>query len=147
MRVKKRREQEKLQKVKGRRPFVREMRKNWPYYLMMAPSAVLLFLFAYLPLPGIIIAFLDFNFVDKFRSPFVGLNNFKFYFSSSYAWQTTINTLIINLNYTFWTTLLAITVAIILNEMKGKVSKKIYQNAIFLPYFISDCKNRGIRPD
>ena len=44
MRVKKRREQEKLQKVKGRRPFVREMRKNWPYYLMMAPSAVLLFL-------------------------------------------------------------------------------------------------------
>ena len=137
MRKRDREEKGRIQQRKGRRSFAREMRKNWPYYLMMVPSAVLLFLFAYLPLPGIIIAFLDFNFVDKFHSPFVGLNNFKFFFSSSYAWQTTINTLIINLNYTIWTTLFSIAVAIILNEIKGKVSKKLYQNAIFLPYFIS----------
>lgn len=126
-----------VQKVKTKRTFVQEMKKNWAYYLMMLPAAIILFLFAYLPMPGMIIAFQDFNFVDKFRSPFVGLNNFKFFFTSSYAWQTTINTLVINLNYTVWTTLLAITVAIVLNEIKGKVSKKVYQNAIFIPYFIS----------
>lgn len=123
--------------MRTKRPFLKEMKKNWAYYLMMLPAGVILFLFAYLPMPGLIIAFQDFNFVDRFRSPFVGLNNFKFYFTSSYAWRTTINTLVINLNYTVWTTLLAVTVAIILNEIKGKVSKKVYQNAIFIPYFIS----------
>lgn len=117
--------------------FVQEMRKNWVYYLMILPAALVLFLFAYLPMPGLIIAFQDFNFVDKFSSPFVGLKNFEFFFSSSYALQTTLNTLFINLNYLVWTTLLSVTVAIVLNEIKGKVSKKIYQNAIFIPYFIS----------
>ena len=132
-----RKKKDAVQVARVKKTFAQEMKKNWPYYLMMMPAAIMLFLFAYLPMPGMIIAFQDFNFVDKFRSPFVGLNNFKFFFTSSYAWQTTINTLVINLNYTVWTTLLAITVAIVLNEIKGKVSKKVYQNAIFIPYFIS----------
>lgn len=123
--------------LKTKRSFMNEMKKNWAYYLMMLPAGVILFLFAYLPMPGIIIAFQNFNFVDKFRSPFVGLNNFKFFFTSSYAVRTTVNTLVLNINYTVWTTLLAVTFAIVLNEIKGKVSKKVYQNAIFIPYFIS----------
>lgn len=135
--MRKSKKQDSVQRVRTKRTFMQEMKKNWLYYIMMLPAAVFLFLFAYLPMPGMIIAFQDFNFVDKFSSPFVGLSNFKFFFTSSYAWQTTINTLVINLNYTIWTTLLAITVAIVLNELKGKVAKKIYQNVIFLPYFIS----------
>lgn len=122
---------------KNKITFTKEIKKNWAYYLMILPAAAVLFVFAYLPMPGMIIAFLDFNFVDKFASPFVGLDNFKFFFTSSYAWRTTFNTLFINLNYLIWTTLLAVTVAIVLNEIKGRVSKKIYQNAIFIPYFIS----------
>lgn len=117
--------------------FIKEMKKNWAYYLMILPAATMLFIFAYLPLPGLIIAFEDFNFVDKFRSPFVGFKNFEFFFSSSYAVQTTVNTIVINLAYLILTTFMAVSVAIILNEIKGKVSKKIYQNAIFIPYFIS----------
>ncbi|MCI9338748.1 MAG: sugar ABC transporter permease [Lachnospiraceae bacterium] len=122
---------------KNKRTFFQEMRKNWAYYTMMLPAGLVVFLFAYLPMPGLIIAFQDFNFVDRFKSPFVGLNNFKFFFTSSYAVQTTVNTLVINFNYLIWTTFLAVAVAIILNEIKGRVSKKIYQNAIFIPYFIS----------
>lgn len=117
--------------------FLKEMKKNWAYYLMMLPAAAMLFIFTYLPMPGLIIAFEDFNFVDKFKSPFVGLKNFEFFFSSSYALQTTVNTIVINVAYLVLTTTMAVTVAIILNEVKGKVSKKIYQNAIFIPYFIS----------
>ena len=122
---------------KNRRPFFQEMKKNGAYYMMMLPAGIVVFLFAYLPMPGLIIAFQDFNFVDRFRSPFIGLNNFKFFFTSSYALQTTVNTLVINFNYLIWTTFLAVAVAIILNEIKGRVSRKIYQNAIFIPYFIS----------
>lgn len=118
-------------------PFLNEMRRNWPYYLMMLPAILVLFLFSYLPMPGVVIAFMDFNFVDKFSSPWVGFSNFKFFFSSSYAWQTTFNTLFININYLIWTTLLSVLFAVLLNELRNKFTKKIYQNAMFLPYFFS----------
>lgn len=117
--------------------FRKEMKKNWPYYLMILPAAAMVMLFSYLPMPGLIIAFQDFNFVDKFRSPFVWLDNFKFFFSSSYALSTTLNTLFININYLIWTTLLSVVVAIVLNEIRRKLPKKLYQNAVFIPYFIS----------
>ena len=125
------------ERLRKKQTFFGEMKKNWVYYLMILPAALIMFLFAYLPMPGIIIAFLDFNFVDRFKSPWAGLNNFKFYFTSSYFTRTTLNTLIINLNYLVWTTVLSVAVAIILNEIKQKVAKKVYQNAIFLPYFLS----------
>lgn len=120
-----------------KRGFCWELKKNWAYYVMIIPAAVIMFLFAYLPMPGMVIAFLDFNFVDRFKSPFVGFDNFKFYFTSTYFGRTTLNTLIINFNYIFWTTVLSVAVAIILNEIRQKHVKKFYQNAIFLPYFIS----------
>jgi putative aldouronate transport system permease protein len=122
---------------KEKRGFIIEMKRNYPYYLMMLPAVIVLFLFAYLPMPGIVIAFLDFNFVDKFNSPFIGFENFKFYFTSSYAIRTTFNTIFINLNYLFWTTFISVLFAILLNEIRLKFAKRIYQNLMFLPYFIS----------
>ncbi|RAP75165.1 ABC transporter permease [Paenibacillus montanisoli] len=122
---------------KKKRGFLFEMKRNYPYYLMMLPAIIILFVFAYLPMPGIIIAFQDFNFVDKFKSPFVGLDNFKFYFTSSYAFRTTFNTIFINLNYLFWTTLVSLLFAILLNEIRLKFAKKLYQNLMFLPFFLS----------
>jgi putative aldouronate transport system permease protein len=122
---------------KKKHGFIIEMKRNYPYYFMMLPAVIVLFLFAYLPMPGMIIAFQDFNFVDKFHSPFVGFDNFKFYFTSSYALRTTFNTIFINLNYLFWTTLISVLFAILLNEIRLKFAKKVYQNFMFLPYFIS----------
>lgn len=122
---------------KRKQGFVWEMKRNYPYYLMILPAAAVMFIFAYLPLPGLAIAFMDFNFVDKFASPFVGLDNFKFYFTSSYAVRTTFNTLFINLNYLIWTTLISVLFAILLNELRAKTARKLYQNAMFLPYFFS----------
>lgn len=123
--------------AKRKRGFIFEMRRNYPYYLMMLPAVIVLFVFAYLPMPGMIIAFQDFNFVDKFRSPFVGFDNFKFYFTSSYAFRTTYNTIFINLNYLVWTTAASVLFAILLNEIRLKFAKKLYQNLMFLPFFIS----------
>lgn len=122
---------------KKRRGFIYEMKRNYPYYFMMLPAVIVLFVFAYLPMPGIIIAFQDFNFVDMFKSPFVGFDNFKFYFTSSYAFRTTFNTIFINLNYLLWTTFVSVLFAILLNELRLKFAKKIFQNFMFLPYFMS----------
>jgi len=120
-----------------RNAFIAEMKRNYAYYLMMLPAAIVLFLFVYLPMPGIIIAFQDFNFVDKFSSPFVGLDNFKFYFTSTYAFRTTYNTLFLNFNYLLWTTIVSVTFAILLNEVRMKLAKRFYQNLMFLPFFFS----------
>lgn len=115
-----------------------EVWKNRQYYLMIIPACLVFFLFAYLPLPGIIIAFKDYNFQDGiFGSPFVGFKNFLYFFKSSEAFVTTFNTLWINFNYIFWGTLLALIVAIMLNEVRQNLLKKLYQNVIFLPYFLS----------
>jgi putative aldouronate transport system permease protein len=122
---------------KKKNAFIVEMKRNYPYYLMMLPAAFILFLFVYLPMPGIIVAFQDFNFVDRFRSPFVGFDNFKFFFTSSYAFRTTFNTIFINVNYLFWTTFISVTFAILLNEIRLKLAKKFYQNLMFLPFFFS----------
>ncbi|MEI0737168.1 hypothetical protein VQ056_11705 [Paenibacillus sp. JTLBN-2024] len=78
----------------------KELRSNGWYYLMALPGLLYFLVFCYLPLPGILIAFKDYNFKDGiFGSPWAGLQNFAFYFHGDYAWRTTFNTLFINANY------------------------------------------------
>lgn len=115
-----------------------EFWKNRAYYLMILPALLVYFAFAYLPLPGVIVAFKDYNFQDGiFKSPFIGFKNFEFFFKSEYALRTTLNTLWINSNNIFWGTILAVTFAIMLNEVRILVLKKAYQNLMFIPYFLS----------
>ena len=106
--------------------------------LMLLPSAVLLLVFAYLPIGGLVMAFKRFNYADGiFGSPWVGLDNFQFFFSSGKAWSVTRNTALYNLAFIVVNTFLEILFAIILSEMAKKWLKKITQSVIFLPYFIS----------
>lgn len=115
-----------------------ELWKNRAYYLMALPAIILFFLFAYLPMPGIIIAFKDYNFVDGiFGSPWAGLKNFQFFFKSIYAGRTTFNTIWINLNNLVWGTTVAVAFAIMLNEIRHRTLKRVYQNVMFLPFFLS----------
>lgn len=105
---------------------------------MALPAVLIFFLFSYLPVPGMIIAFKNYNFKDGiFGSPFIGLKNFEFFFKSEYAFRTTFNTLWINFNSILWGTIIAVFFAIILNEINNRYAKKIYQNLMFLPYFLS----------
>jgi len=125
-------------RLKPRKPgFYMEIRRNWGYYVMIVPAALLLFAFAYVPLPGLIIAFQNFNVQDVFRSPWVGFRNFEFYFRSGHAWSTTTNTIWLNFNYLVWTNAISIAFAIMLNELRGRFAKRFYQNVMFLPFFFS----------
>lgn len=106
--------------------------------LMLLPSAALLLVFAYLPIGGLVMAFKRFNYTDGiFGSPWVGLDNFQFFFASGKAWSVTRNTALYNLAFIAVNTFLEILFAIILSEMAKKWLKKITQSVIFLPYFIS----------
>jgi len=115
-----------------------ELWKHKSLYLMILPAAAVFFCFSYLPLPGSIVAFKNYNFRDGiFGSPWVGMKNFMFYFTSGYIWRTTRNTLWINFNSMVFGTILAVSFAIFLNEVKRKSFRKMYQNIMFLPYFLS----------
>lgn len=107
--------------------------------LLMCLPAILFFLaFSYAPLPGIYVAFVKFNYRDGiFGSPFVGLKNFEFLATSGKLWQLTRNTVLYNLAFILLGNLLAVFVAILLNEMQSKWFKKASQTVMFLPYFIS----------
>ncbi len=114
------------------------VKKAWPFYLMALPGFIYLIVNNYIPMFGIVIAFKKLNFRKGiFGSPWCGLDNFKFLFSSSDAWSITRNTLLYNIAFFILGTLLAVTFAILLNEIRSKRAVKGYQTLILLPYLMS----------
>ncbi len=113
-------------------------RKWLPFYLMALPCIIYFFVNNYLPMGGLIIAFKNYN-VQKgiLGSDFVGLENFRFLFSTDEAWIITRNTLGYNLFWIFLNMFIGVAVAIFLNEVRTRVAKKFYMSAILLPYLIS----------
>lgn len=118
--------------------FFQKVIKYRTLLLMLLPSALLIFVFSYLPMCGLVMAFERFNYSDGiFGSPWVGLENFKFFFESGKALSVTRNTALYNLAFIGINTVLEILFAIVLSEMAGKWLKKVTQSIIFMPYFIS----------
>lgn len=117
--------------------FFKEIRKNKWNYLFLMPAAIYTFIFGYATLPYMIIAFEKFDFKKGIRSPFVGLENFKFFFSSSRAWEVTRNTVLMNLYYIIFGTIFAVLLALLINELKNKYFLKVTQATLLFPYFIS----------
>src|SRR6187431_166859 len=106
--------------------------------LMCLPAIAFFVIFNYAPMPGIWIAFTNFNYRDGiFGSPFVGFKNFEFLIKSGQLWLLTRNTVLYNLAFIVLGNILAISFAVMLNEIRLKYFKKITQSIMFLPYFIS----------
>ena len=106
--------------------------------LMCMPAILFFLVYSYLPMPGIYIAFTNFNYAKGlFGSQFVGLDNFKFLITSGKISMLTRNTILYNLAFILLGNALQIFVAILLNEILSKRFKKITQTMMFLPYFIS----------
>lgn len=117
---------------------VKTVKHYWPLYLMFVPGFVYLFINCYIPMFGIQIAFRRYNARDGiYGSPFCGLDNFKFLFQTNDAWIMTRNTLLYNLVFIILGNVLAIAIAIMLNEIIGKKKKQVYQTIILIPYLIS----------
>ena len=106
--------------------------------MMMIPGLVYLLINNYLPMIGVVIAFKKVNFsIGIFKSPWTGLANFEFLFKTKDALTITRNTLAYNAVFIILGTILAIAVAIMLNEVNSKKMKSLYQGVFLLPYLIS----------
>lgn len=122
-----------------RASFWRTVAQNKALILMCLPAIVFFFIFSYMPMPGAYIAFTNFQYNKGiWNSPFVGLQNFKFLFSSGQLWLLLRNTVLYNLAFIVLGNVLQLVFAILLNEVQSKVFKKTSQSVMFLPYFISD---------
>jgi len=117
---------------------VRELGRNRSAYLLALPAALYTFIFGYLTLPYMLIAFQKFNYkLGIWRSQWVGWENFHFFFASDRAWQVTFNTVRLNVLFIVFSTLCALALAILFNELKNKWFSKITQSTILFPNFLS----------
>ena len=114
------------------------VRHNIPLYLMFLPGAIYLLINNYIPMAGLVIALKQVNWNKGIlKSPWVGFSNFEYLFKTKEAWNITRNTLGYNIVFIILGTVIAIAVAILLNEITSMVLKKTYQTVILLPYLIS----------
>lgn len=130
-----------IKKRTGQEGFFHEIFHNRILYLMALPAILFFIIYSYLPMVGVYYAFIDYNFNDGlFRSPFVGLNNFKFFFSGGMdapVWYLTRNTVLYNLVFIFLGNILQCVMAILLTEIMGRLYRRISQSLMLLPYFVS----------
>lgn len=113
--------------------------QNKTLIFMCLPAIVFFFVFSYMPMPGMYIAFVKYNYQKGiFGSPFVGLRNFKFLFTSGQLLLLLRNTVLYNLAFIIVGNVLQLSFAILLNEVQSRTFKKTTQSLMFLPYFISD---------
>lgn len=113
-------------------------KKNKVLIFMLLPALLYFFIFSYIPMAGTVVAFKNYNFSDGiFGSPWIGFENFKYFFLSGQAFRVTRNTFLYNSVFIISNTLLQMGVAILISELGGKFFKKFAQTSMFLPYFIS----------
>ena len=117
---------------------LRLLGKYWPYYLMMLPGLVYFALLKYAPMYGVLIAFKDFK-IKKgiWGSPWVGLQNFRTFFTSTYCSRLIGNTLIISFTKLVLSSFMSVFFALLLNECTKRRFKRLVQTVSYMPHFLS----------
>ncbi len=120
----------------GKRRLLR--RTDIPLYIMAAPAVIVLLVFCYLPMAGLIMAFQDYNVVKGILgSELVGLKNFEFLFSTTDAFVITRNTVLYNLAFIVVNLILSVALALMLSELRSRRMAKTFQTIYMVPYFLS----------
>lgn len=124
-------------------PLQKKVRKKWrrehnTLLAMAAPTILFLILFSYIPMVGLVMAFqrLDIK-AGIFGSPFIGMSNFEFLFSSTDAYIITRNTVLYNLVFIVFNMAVAVSAALMLSSLRSAKYAKTMQTIYMLPYFLS----------
>jgi len=121
-----------------KRGILYEFKRNWILFLMLVPAVTYVIIFNYIPMGGIIVAFKNFRYdMGIFSSPWNGFDNFRFFFNSGRALSLTLMTVGYNVAFILTGMFWAISLAVVISEIRNKYFKKITHSVIFLPYFIS----------
>lgn len=112
--------------------------RDWHLYLLILPGLLYFIVFKYFPMFGLLMAFQDFSpFLGFFDSPWVGLKHFKTMFEDEEALRVIWNTLEISLLQILFAFPLPIILALMINELRNAVYKRLIQSMVYLPHFLS----------
>ena len=118
--------------------FMKKLYKYRFFLLMLLPAIIYTLVFSYYPMTGIVMAFKKYNYAGGiWGSPWNGFDNFQFFFKSGQAALVTRNTVVYNILFIAFNTIMQIAVAVLLTEIRSKNYRKLTQSIMFLPYFIS----------
>ena len=114
-------------------------RRDIPLHLMVLPALVLILIFSYVPMAGIIIAFQNFKPAFGLFGPqkWVGLDNLVYVMKLPTTMQVLWNTVVIAFFKMTLGMLVPVTFSILLNELRKPLLKRTIQTSIYLPYFMS----------
>lgn len=124
--------------------FFRCVKKHWSLYLFMVPLIAFTFVFCYIPYSGLRIAFMDYNIILGYDSPYNGFQNFIELFRNDGMLKAIGNTLLISGLNILIVFPMPIIFAILLNELKSQGFKRVTQTISYLPYFLSTIAVIGI---
>ena len=114
------------------------IREQWDLQLMVIPGIIFIFIFSYIPMYGIIMAFQDYNiFTGVMESPWAGLKHFKMFFTAPEFNSVIRNTLVISFLKLLIGFPAPIILALMLNEVRNMAFKRIVQTVTYLPHFLS----------
>ena len=113
------------------------VRKQWQYHVLLIPGIIFVFIFNYIPLYGLVIAFQKYNPAMGFNSPWVGLANFEYLFRQPNFVRTIWNTFYIAVFKIVGGIIVPVTFALLLNELRSTSVKRVYQTVIYMPNFLS----------
>ena len=120
---------------------IKILKREWPLHLMMFPALVIIIIYSYLPMVGIVIAFQDFvpsgGIMQFFKSEWVGLENFRYVFAISDTKRVLVNTVVIAVMKIIAGITVPLALALLLNEVKSAIFKKSAQTIIYVPFFLS----------
>lgn len=112
--------------------------RNMVWLAMVSVPMILLILFKYIPMGGIIIAFKKYRFSDGiFGSEWVGLKNFSTFLMSKDLWVLLRNTIGYNVLFIITSLIASVFVAMLLYELRSRFATKIYQTVMITPHFVS----------
>ncbi|MDR1261898.1 MAG: ABC transporter permease subunit [Oscillospiraceae bacterium] len=120
------------------RPLWLDLKRDRYMYLLILPGILVVFLFSYLPMYGVILAFKEYKIKSGIVfSQWVGLQNFNRFFGRSVSRQVIGNTLFIGVTQLLVTFPVPIILALLLNELRSHKYRRVIQSVIYLPHFIS----------
>ena len=124
--------------TKKKKKFLAYMKDNWDLYVMLAPAVIIIAIFAYWPMYGVVMAFQNFNPIQGIGgSPWVGLQHFERFFATPIATRIISNTIILSVQTLVFTFPAPIILAIMLHYSVSKRFAKAVQTATYFPFFIA----------
>ena len=114
------------------------VRKHYQLYLMVLPGVLVIFVFNYIPMYGVQIAFRKYSFSTGFTGgQWVGLKYLNQFLGSYQFWSLIKNTLMVSLTTIVFSFPIPILLAIVFNKIRSKRRQKMMQTVVYLPHFIS----------